>query len=342
MAINNETTSENPPTEPEQTQGTNEDDEKQFLQNYIDEAQQRLTAKNEIRNKNQNVQNLRPSESYFSKLDSNLKKNTTFVKKLKNFSTSQLDSLLKDISGLNLTKYVSEVAAALVDAKLKMTDIGPAVKLCSTLHQIYADFSQHLFENWQKVLVIKIGDKIANPSKLRVDLRFYADLVNAGLFNNKTAFTLLGNVLTTLVNMDKEDHFNTSIILTFCKHCGEDYAGLVPRKVRELSEKYSMEIPRGSLLSPEKQQNVRTLLKEYYISLSKHLTKDNNEMIEFEKQNRRILQTKGELNQERKDKLEQMRISYDKLLVITQNFAEVLDEDMPQLTTEIISKQEEV
>lgn len=225
MAITNET-EENPVTETDPAETNIEDDEKQFISNYIDEAQQRLCAKAEIRNKNQNIQNSRPSESYFSKLDSNLKKNTTFVKKLKNFSASQLDSLLKDISGLNLTKYVSEVAAALVDAKLKMTDIGPAVKLCSTLHQIYADFSQHLFENWQKILVIKIGDKIANPSKLRVDLRFYADLVNAGLFNNKTAFTLLGNVLTTLINMDKEDHYNTSIILSFCKHCGEDYAGI--------------------------------------------------------------------------------------------------------------------
>lgn len=120
------------------------------------------------------------------------------------------------------------------------------------------------------------------------------------------------------------------------------FSGLIPRKVRELSEKYSMEIPRSTLLSPEKQQNVRTLLRDYYVSLSKHLIKDNNEIIEFEKQNRRILQTKGELNQERKDKLEQMRIGYEKLLAVTQNFAEILDEDMPQLTTESANKQEEV
>lgn len=225
MTVTSEGLEESPPAENEPPKETVEDDEKQFILSYIEESHQRLCAKNEIRNKNQNVQNLRPNEAYFSKLDSNLKKNTTFVKKIRNFSASQIDSLMKDISGLNLTKYVSEVAAALVDAKLKMTDIASAVKLCSALHQIYADFSQYLFENWQKILTIKIGEKIANPSKLRVDLRFYADLVNAGLFNNKTAFTLLGNVLTTLINMDKEDHFNTSIILSFCKHCGEDYAG---------------------------------------------------------------------------------------------------------------------
>lgn len=55
------------------------------------------------------------------------------------------------------------------------------------------------------------------------------------------------------------------------------------------------------------------------------------EIQEFEKQNRRILQTKGELSQERKDKLESLQVSYDKLLVATQTFAELLDEDMPVL-----------
>lgn len=203
------------------------EEEKKLLSSYVQEVEERLTFKLQIRSTNQNVQNSRPSESYFSKLDSSLKKNTTFVKKIKNFSSSQLDSYLKDMSGLNLSKYISEIAAAIVEAKLKMNDVAAVVKLCSTLHQTYADFSQHLFENWQKALSIKVGEKIVNPSKLRVDIRLYAELVSAGLFNNKTAFTLLGNILTTLINMDKEEHLNISIILSFCKHCGDDYAGRV-------------------------------------------------------------------------------------------------------------------
>lgn len=218
--------------ESEQSEDKNEtntelqtEEEKKVLASYVQEVEERLTFKSQIRSANQNVQNSRPSESYFSKLDSNLKKNTTFVKKIKNFSSSQLDSYLKDMSGLNLSKYISEIAAAIVEAKLKMSDVAAVVKLCSTLHQTYADFSQHLFENWQKALSIKVGEKIVNPSKLRVDIRLYAELVSAGLFNNKTAFTLLGSVLTTLINMDKEEHLNISIILSFCKHCGDDYAG---------------------------------------------------------------------------------------------------------------------
>lgn len=203
----------------------NEEAERAELELYIKEFQERLISKQELRAANQNAPNVRPPESHFSKLDSNVKKNTSFVKKIKNFTANQLDTYIKDMYGLNLSKYISEVAAGLVDAKLKMTDVYAVVKLSSLLNQTYGDFSQLLFENWQKNLSIKPGDKIANPSKLRVDLRLYADLVQAGIFNNKHAFTLLGNVLTTLINMDKEEHSNISIILSFCKHCGEDYAG---------------------------------------------------------------------------------------------------------------------
>ncbi|KAK2583922.1 hypothetical protein KPH14_001186 [Odynerus spinipes] len=305
------------------------EEDRQYLLEYVRETEQRLATKEEIRAANLNP--TRPPDTYFSKLDSSLKRNTTFVKKLKNFSMTQLDAVLKDMANLNLTKYVSEVATALVDAKLKMTDISSAIKACSFLHQTYAEFSTHFFENWQRILSLKVGEKIANPSKLRVDLRFYAELVNAGIFTHKQGLPLLGSVLTVLINMDKEEHNNASIILSFCRHCGEDYAGLVPRKVRELSEKLNIPIPKSKLLSPDKQQNVRFLLRDYYNSLCKHLLKEHKELQAFEKQNRKILQTRGELSAERKEKLEALQVSYERLLNGVQSFSDTLDEPIPEL-----------
>lgn len=155
---------------------------------------------------------------------------------MKSFSATQIDALLKDFAALNLTKYISEVAAAIVEAKLKMSDIPAAITLCSSLHHTYSDFSSNLFENWQKILTFKATDKITNSSKLRVDIRFYAELVSVGIFSNKTGLPLLGNVLTVLINMDKDDHNNIPILLSFCKHCGEDYAGLIPKKIRDIAE----------------------------------------------------------------------------------------------------------
>lgn len=225
MTITEENENEKEDIGKDDNEQVKDEEEKKYLSTYIQEMEERLSFKSETRLLNQNAQNNRPGESYFTKLDSNLKRNTTFVKKIRNFTGTLIETYIKDMATLNLSKYISEIAAAIVDAKLKMTDVTPAIRLCSILNQTYNDFSQHLFENWQKALSLKIGDKIANASKLRVDLRFYAELVNVGLFNNKMAFTLLGNVLTTLINMDKEEHLNINIILSFCRHCGEDYAG---------------------------------------------------------------------------------------------------------------------
>ena len=51
-------------------------------------------------------------------------------------------------------------ADAIVEAKLKMSDINCALGLCSLIHQRYADFSGLLLESWQKVLLTKKDDKV--------------------------------------------------------------------------------------------------------------------------------------------------------------------------------------
>jgi hypothetical protein len=49
--------------------------------------------------------------------------------------------------------------------------------------------------------------------------------------------------------------------------------GLVPRKIRLLAEEFQISLPRSKLLTKEKQRNVKALLKDYYGSLVKHVTK---------------------------------------------------------------------
>lgn len=212
------------------------DDEKKErdeLDNYIIDLKAKIDQK--IKSRNENLNCSRPGEEYFFKLDSSLKKNTAFVKKLKQFTTAQLDSLLKDMSSLNLTKYISEVSSALSEAKIKLTDVNAVIMLSSELHKVYADFSNAFFENWQKILSLKPGEKVQNPSKLRVDLKFFAELVSAGIFSNKQGLPMLGSILMSLIAQDKEDFNNLSIVLSFCRHCGEEYAGLVPKSILTLA-----------------------------------------------------------------------------------------------------------
>lgn len=159
-----------------------EEAERVELQKYIAELNEKIKSKIEMREKNLSRQ--LPDSSYFAKLDSSLKKNTAFVKKLKQFTAAQLDSLLKDMATLNLSKYISEVAQALVESKLKMTDVPAVIILSSSLHQTYGEFSQYYFENWQKALDVRT-QTIKNASKLRVDVRLYCELLSVGIFANK-------------------------------------------------------------------------------------------------------------------------------------------------------------
>lgn len=54
-------------------------------------------------------------------------------------------------------------------------------------------------------------------------------------------------------------------------------------------------------------------------------------MKEVEKQNKKILQTKGEINGEQKDKLELLRNSFHKLQASANSFSELLDRDIPEI-----------
>ena len=51
-------------------------------------------------------------------------------------------------------------AAAMVETKLKMSDINAAIEVCCLLHERYTEFSDALLENWQKVLLQKKDEKV--------------------------------------------------------------------------------------------------------------------------------------------------------------------------------------
>ncbi|XP_059616183.1 regulator of nonsense transcripts 2 [Phlebotomus argentipes] len=306
-----------------------EEQEIEDVKGYISDVQSRISAKSVLRG--ENTSSARPTEEYFFKLDSNVKKNTAFVKKLKQFTTAQLDSLLKDMSGLNLTKYISEICAAIVEAKLKTTDVTAMVTLCSRLHQLYGEFSPLFFEHWQKILNIKGSEKLVNPSKMRVDLRLFAELVSVGIFSNKSGLALLGNVLVSLIQQDKEEFANLSIIMSFCKNCGEEYAGLVSKKIVDLAEKHKMTLPTSTLLLPDKQQALRNLLRDYYKGLMEYLKERHKELMAMERSCQNALSSKGEVSSARREKLEFMQSSFEKLLSSTQTLSDLLNEPLPEL-----------
>ncbi|KAM6987187.1 regulator of nonsense transcripts 2 isoform 2-T2 [Aplochiton taeniatus] len=305
--------------------------EKEESHQLHQEAWERHHGRKELRIKNQNAHESRPEEAFFSRLDSSLKKNTAFVKKLRTLTEQQRDGLSNDFGSLNLSKYIGEAVSSVVEAKLKISDVGCAVHLCSLFHQRYADFAPLLLQAWKKHFEARKEEKIPNVSKLRTDLRFIAELTIVGLFTDKEGLSLIYEQLKNIIGVDRETHTHVSVVISFCKHCGDDIAGLVPRKVKVAGDKFGLASPPSEIINIEKQQPFQNLLREYFTSLTKHLKKDHRELQNIERQNRRILHSKGELSEERHKQYEEFATSYQKLLANTHSLADLLDENMPDL-----------
>ncbi|KAA0720835.1 Regulator of nonsense transcripts 2 [Triplophysa tibetana] len=304
------------------------------------EAWERNHCRKDLRGKNQHVLETRPEEAFFSRLDSSLKKNTAFVKKLRTLTEQQRASLSQDFNLLNLSKYIGEAVSSMVEAKLKISDVSCAVHLCSLFHQRYADFAPLLLGAWKRHFEARKDEKTPNVSKLRTDLRFIAELTIVGLFTDKEGLSLIYEQLKSIIGADRDTHTHVAVIISFCKHCGDDVASLVPRKVKSASEKFGLSFPLSQIISSEKQQPFQNLLREYFTSLTKHLKKDHRELQNIERQNRRILHSKGELSEDRHKQYEEFATSYQKLLANTQTLADLLDENMPELPLDKTAQEE--
>ncbi|XP_060698609.1 regulator of nonsense transcripts 2 isoform X1 [Hemiscyllium ocellatum] len=304
------------------------------------EAWERHQTRLELRSKNQIAHENRPEESFFTRLDSSLKKNTAFVKKLRTITEQQRDTLSSDFNMLNLSKYIAEAVASIVEAKLKLSDVNCAVHLCCLFHLRYADFSPLLLQGWRKHFEARKEEKTPNISKLRTDMRFIAELTICGIFTDKEGLSLIYEQLKNIICADRDTHTHVSVIISFCRHCGDDVASLVTRKMKLASEKYNLSFPPSEIISCEKQQPFMNLLREYFTSLTKHLKKDHRELQNLERQNRRILHSKGELSEDRHKQYEEFATSYQKLLANTHSLADLLDENMPELPQDKTAQEE--
>ncbi|KAI9310910.1 hypothetical protein BX666DRAFT_2032401 [Dichotomocladium elegans] len=135
-------------------------------------------------------------------LDSNIKKNTTFIKKCKaSLAADSKQQLLNDIKKLSLEKYISEVVGGVLEGMLKCkssADVAACVEVVSALHQRFPDtFTLLLSYNLAKLMQApsrqhlasmsqeqREKEETARISKQRTYLRIIVELWLAGVLRN--------------------------------------------------------------------------------------------------------------------------------------------------------------
>jgi hypothetical protein len=152
-----------------------------------------------------------PEESATRGLVSDTKKATTFVRKLRGLTDENRQALADELSKLNLRRYVSEVAAALAEAKLRAVDVPAAAYIASMMHQLYADFAAELLPLVVKaaVAVAPAGEaeaeRAARLSRKRTSLRLLGELFVVGVHGE------FAPVLAALKEVAKQDAESTKL-----------------------------------------------------------------------------------------------------------------------------------
>lgn len=176
-------------------------------------------------------------ESSKKKLKTDLKKCTAFVKKIKSgsaWSNSNIDTndVVKDVSNLNLSRYVDEIVTAIVESKPKINDLPVIVALCQAMHLRYAEFLPNLLRAmWS---VINGNNKVdpENAKHRRVYLRIVTQLYFSGLsVDVKPIVRCISDASGA-----KDGNYNVqdaNLIVAFAKAASPDVFQVTPNSVHD-------------------------------------------------------------------------------------------------------------
>ena len=165
-------------------------------------------------------------------LTSDLKKCTAFVKKVKVGTawSMKTNDIAKDIASLNLSRYVEEVTAAILETRLKVGDIPVVVALCVAMHMRYADFLSNLLPSLWSLINSKLTDD--NAKSRRIYVRLVTEfLLNGIIHDTKHLIKLIGEITGGLVGTFAISDAN--LVVSFCNAAGFEILGGTPRSIRE-------------------------------------------------------------------------------------------------------------
>jgi len=301
---------------------------------WLDETRKRVAAQ---RANMKLLAEAEPLESdKLSKLDSSLKKLTAFMKKTKCINSSNPASqLLPELDKLNLLKFLDEIASNICEAKIKASEVIDLVTFVVQLSCRYGQFPEMLLNEIKKNVPYRKSDKIENPSKLKIDLKFLGELILNGVFA-KPGIELLGSVLNYLVQTDSTEYSHVSILFPFCRPTLFDFVGFVPfsEKSKINPNEDELEELTTTALTENNRKAVKNLLNNYYDSLMKQLNKVRIQMNKIHKSIKRQERTRGDAAQSDRQEFESTKQNYEKLKQLAIDFAEVISQEVPQMDEE--------
>ncbi|ETV92636.1 hypothetical protein, variant 1 [Aphanomyces invadans] len=293
------------------------------------------------------------------KLKSDLKKSSALVKKLKVLGDSNLQACLKDVSELNLTRYLSECVVSLVEAAgaLKPSEVSSHVHLISALHQRYGvtDITEPLVQSYCAAAfappaVAPPGTPVDVAAKQRqlkrrlVTLRILTELFFVGVL---TDASVIHNILHTVVTREelhakpskkqsssqssKQPPLDVPLLVSFAKYAGPDFLGTVSTESTS-ADGGSRGLCGASITVPAViQAQLRALFDQAFDMIATMYVNQHQTVRKLEKRNMKEEVNRGELSEEHVADLAAATLLCEKLTGSITTLSEALQRPMPAL-----------
>ncbi|WIA32391.1 hypothetical protein OEZ86_003220 [Tetradesmus obliquus] len=328
-----------------------------------------------------NLEPKRPGESDLGRLDSSIKKNGAFIKKLRGLGADNRQQLLAEAAKLNLSKYVSEAVAALAEVPLKTSDVPAAVDMAAALHARYPDFAASLGPAIAKVAVggskgAADDDRLA-ARRQRGALRLLPELLAAGVLADATGLLGVMKTLVTALDFSKEKDsslHNATLLGGLAKSAAPLLLGALPEgaaaaagslllpqellhaedlsslpgdlaaavaELQQQQKQLEAEMQQRYQLPPEQRSLLLKMFDRAFDCCCAELVESHKALLALDRENARAYATKGELPEGAAAEYESCRKAYEGLHRAVAAMAEALDKQLPDLAEDAFTRLDE-
>lgn len=281
----------------------------------------------------------RLSDAELRKLDSSLKKCTGFLRKIRSAGITEdsLPALCQEAQSLNLSRYISEVVAAISETKLRSADVEHAVILCGELYRRYEDFLAQLVTALGTVILSSPTNGTARDlGSRKAAMRLLVEVFVLGMIADVSPVT---TVLKQLVrgSKDARDDLlnNLGIVASFIRVGGRTMLLKVPNQVPASSATHesqgNVDDWQDDVLPQSTKATISSALQTYYDTEVTRLVNESAE--ELQKAGVTVTRSKnarGDPDEAASAAYEASKQLYDKVCSSAKVLADTLGKDCPE------------
>lgn len=303
----------------------------------LDNLKKEIEA-NAAKREENSLANAQRARSDRGKLKSDLKKTTAFVKKIRALTPESLQQCIRDTETLNLTLYISEIVAALLEAKFKFNEVPGIVELCAHLHLRYDEFTAPLLSGLKESLLVFDRD----GKRKRIQIRFLIELYQVGIFTEDSFFRQLIRFITGKPTKDSSVKANGAIdlssLVTYVKYGAEILMGHTPRRYLTIAQqagKSASDIPSKLIAPPAISNEIILQVSQATDKLAADLIASHADVRQRENKNEKDKIMHGSLSEQKQLEFENATRLYEKLLSSLTSLQEATGQNLlPELKEE--------